>query len=144
MRHSFSQDRQAIQTTPPMRGETRRIVSTNTRALGFQSTPPMRGATSFFYHFVKRRSYFNPRPPCGERPDLFICQLWIYNFNPRPPCGERLDLLSSSRITHFISIHAPHAGSDFIDGTISGSKIISIHAPHAGSDLLTIINYEGR
>ncbi len=78
---------------------------------------------------------FNPRPPCGERPcqhkrraaaSLFqstppcgerqILLAWVqlfYNFNPRPPCGERplihLDVLLSTQI----SIHAPHAGSDW-------------------------------
>ena len=61
----------------------------------------------------KRRSDFNPRSPCGERPPPYNC--WpcrSRHFNPRSPCGERRD---RSGIQHFrihISIHAPRVGSD--------------------------------
>ena len=34
----------------------------------------------------------------------------------------------------FISIHAPHAGSDYAAVCIANAVMISIHAPHAGSD----------
>ena len=33
-----------------------------------------------------------------------------------------------------ISIHAPHAGSDYPLKAVMGAEQISIHAPHAGSD----------
>ena len=33
-----------------------------------------------------------------------------------------------------ISIHTPHAGSDYSTGLITRDKLISIHTPHAGSD----------
>ena len=57
------------------------------------------------------------------------------DFNPRSPCGERQSpqtLPCRCRI----SIHAPHAGSDHIQGTSGHVGQISIHAPHAGSDHL--------
>ena len=38
------------------------------------------------------------------------------------------------RAGKFISIHAPHAGSDLIGFHFVPSQGISIHAPHAGSD----------
>ena len=105
---------------------------------------------------------------------------WV-NFNPRSPCGERFAITSAWEGTHgfqstlpmrgaigerprmegreMISIHAPHAGSDYVldkaieasilfqstlpmRGAISCSRqsgiyrAISIHAPHAGSDCL--------
>ena len=36
----------------------------------------------------------------------------------------------------YISIHAPHAGSDIIGKLKAAGINISIHAPHAGSDAL--------
>ena len=41
---------------------------------------------------------------------------------------------SISHIFANISIHAPHAGSDFLPMILINSSRISIHAPHAGSD----------
>ena len=56
------------------------------------------------------------------------------NFNPRSPCGERPQLLDISRCTATISIHAPRVGSDAADGRMSPGSVISIHAPRVGSD----------
>ena len=58
----------------------------------FQSTLPVRGATCRGAGAVRRTSHFNPRSPCGERPD------------------HRRDYNG----TYGISIHAPRAGSDVI------------------------------
>ena len=40
-----------------------------------------------------------------------------------------------------VSIHAPHAGRDVIDGIAADMRGVSIHAPHAGRDfyLLTLV-----
>ena len=100
---------------------------------------------------------FNPRSPCGERMQAPTRQLWSTNFNPRSPCGERAAGLGKGQ-AGAISIHAPHAGSDFsgtlifpywrfqstlpMRGATSFASLavswsmISIHAPHAGSDVL--------
>ncbi len=88
----------------------------------------------------------------------WVIHLWLTcYFNPRSPCGERLQI-ALWLCTYRISIHAPHAGSDFgenmkandamrFQSTLpmrgataedSGMQLIrtiSIHAPHAGSDL---------
>ena len=57
------------------------------------------------------------------------------NFNPRSPCGERPDLSwPDPPGLHDISIHAPRVGSDGIDGTYKVLYYISIHAPRVGSD----------
>ena len=58
----------------------------------FQSTHPMRGATDVMPDSPARPEYFNPRTPCGVRP-------------PEEPFDAAAE---------FISIHAPHAGCDFI------------------------------
>ena len=78
---------------------------------------------------------FNPRSPCGERPNLVsfgvdsfgisihaprvgsdlvvqVLAFWIVNFNPRSPCGERLQRYTYSLRALRISIHAPRVGSD--------------------------------
>ena len=61
-----------------------------------------------------QRRDFNPRSPCGERPDFFIqCIDGSHDFNPRSPCGERLRLLAADLREHQISIHAPRVGSDW-------------------------------
>ena len=40
----------------------------------------------------------------------------------------------SGRVCRLISIHAPHAGSDYALRRCGNILVISIHAPHAGSD----------
>ena len=102
--------------------------------------------------------YFNPRPPCGGRPEG-TSTIWgtRANFNPRPPCGGRLArLLSGARLLEFqstppvwgatrhtqelvvgveISIHAPRVGGDrhlLQQGLVL--LAISIHAPRVGGD----------
>ena len=62
----------------------------------------------------RRRTDFNPRSPCGERPTPEPPgRLPPGDFNPRSPCGERL----CHQLLHVhlqgISIHAPRVGSDF-------------------------------
>ena len=101
----------------------------------FQSTLPMRGATR----------------------KMLIEKKLKHNFNPRSPCGERPNSINTTLSAKFISIHAPHAGSDGIglqemplpaefqstlpmrgatvrNTNTGGGNDISIHAPHAGSD----------
>ena len=55
---------------------------------------------------------FNPRSPCGERPQTARCLAHPYYFNPRSPCGERRVALKRLNQRCRISIHAPRVGSD--------------------------------
>ena len=77
----------------------------------FQSTRPLRGATSagtFHWrtaeisihaplagrddrkqHIVFSIWHFNPRAPCGARPQTAGCPRRLFYFNPRAPCGAR-------------------------------------------------------
>ena len=57
------------------------------------------------------------------------------NFNPRSPCGERPDGCFHTGSDVVISIHAPRAGSDGAMPRLFQMKMISIHAPRAGSDI---------
>ena len=78
----------------------------------FQSTPPVRGATMTSISAFPLTHHFNPRPPCGERPEVYKETMY---------CLE-------------ISIHAPRAGSDPVAVEPLSQFRISIHAPRAGSD----------
>ena len=83
--------------------------------LKFQSTPPVWGATISIPGTMRQPRNFNPRPPCGGRPEpVYLMKpseikfqstppvwgatvnkerkgLFACNFNPRPPCGGRLE-----------------------------------------------------
>ena len=106
-------------------------------ALRFQSTRPMRGATAAGRAPQPQAQHFNPRAPCGARPEGAVQH-------------DRVIL---------ISIHAPHAGRDLIRAAVMANNLtfqstrpmrgatsaairrrwdsrISIHAPHAGRDCL--------
>ena len=168
-----------FQSTHPVRGATsfsRGSAATKT----FQSTHPVRGATvlSFLriattwisihapragcdvpYSLWVDQGYmhFNPRTPCGVRPNTgklvkstrrfqsthpvrgatrerlsHICS--EADFNPRTPCGVRLRDAMWQFGYWFISIHAPRAGCDSPDQRRRHYVVISIHAPRAGCD----------
>ena len=57
--------------------------------VGFQSTSSVWRTTRGFDMAVPSFINFNPRPPCGGRPLLYLRQPAQKNFNPRPPCGGR-------------------------------------------------------
>ena len=92
--------------------------------------------------------------------DSWILRVWSTDgdFNPRSPCGERPQGLSSGALRGEISIHAPRVGSDLAVQVSSPASLtfqstlpvwgatqdflgvvlwkdISIHAPRVGSDL---------
>ena len=93
---------------------------------GFQSTLPLRGATPGFTRLclcitisihaplagsdcedtlsLIAEIHFNPRSPCGERPDWEADRSAARYFNPRSPCGERpWRIRSSDRSSPFQS-----------------------------------------
>ena len=62
--------------------------------------------------FLRRQKHFNPRAPCGARPNASPFRFFATYFNPRAPCGARLSMVNASFLCYGISIHAPHAGRD--------------------------------
>ena len=127
-----------FQSTPPMQGATvvlDRAVSDavcfNPRPLcrerrtddilkkytkAFQSTPPMQGATLSPSPKPSRKPCFNPRPLCRERPTAGMTAYKAQkSFNPRPLCRERRSRHKLDPVPAKVSIHAPYAGSDYID-----------------------------
>ena len=79
---------------------------------------------------------FNPRSSCEERPPSRHPAGCTPYFNPRSSCEERRRTLHTAILSIHISIHAPHARSDFRLSYYQGKDKISIHAPHARSDRL--------
>ena len=77
---------------------------------------------------------FNPRSPCGERPEPKRTTLTKEGFNPRSPCGERYHGPQSDP-GRLVSTHAPLAGSDARESRSKAlDSTVSTHAPLAGSD----------
>ena len=60
-----------FQSTHPLRGATRQTRSHAT-SMRFQSTHPLRGATRPRRYTAGAISHFNPRTPCGVRPQNII------------------------------------------------------------------------
>ena len=56
------------------------------------------------------------------------------HFNPRTPCGVRPEAAQRLPTAWSISIHAPRAGCDVIGHKPGAGGVISIHAPRAGCD----------
>ena len=100
-----------FQSTPSLRRATRRTAGI--LSVGLVSIHALLAESDAVYLIApSRRSSFNPRPPCGERPKLFqwatassrfqstpslrratsrdhVIRDRFQCFNPRPPCGER-------------------------------------------------------
>ena len=72
-----------------------------------RATPRHRRCTAF-------RTYFYPRPPCGERLTNKRLDERERNFYPRSPCGERLRRVLELRQALGISIHALLTESDLV------------------------------
>ena len=123
----------------------------------FQSTRPVWGATLFRGRPCSRRSYFNPRAPCGARLRKLtarVNQVVISIHAPRVgrdmhthPIRQIGDAFQSTRPVwgatvlrdalqdaFFISIHAPRVGRDLVADWICHFSQISIHAPRVGRD----------
>ena len=117
----------------------------------------MRGATEIQPHINSEEQFQSTRPMRGATGIRLYYQSVRHNFNPRAPCGARRDANGIKYLHGVISIHAPHAGRDFLRGGLAahvavfqstrpmrgatpcGVKLfiitaISIHAPHAGRD----------
>ena len=78
----------------------------------FQSTRPVRGATKQYRKMFIQMDDFNPRAPCGARPqrEYFPLSPSIFQ-STRPVRGATILTLQSDDFTK-ISIHAPRAGRD--------------------------------
>ena len=117
----------------------------------------MRDATSNLFFLLFGFCYFNPRVPCGTRPNGIAPTMPFAKFQSTRPMRDATILstlvgsvsyifqstrpmrdATSSSLIFFanlvISIHASHAGRDSKVLFLLSIKDISIHASHAGRD----------
>ncbi len=89
------------------------------------------------YLAVTRPGYFNPRSPCGERPEKPCVIVIQDDFNPRSPCGERLTGPQGLLFAHpHFNPRSPCGERRGLIGKATELTLISIHALLAESDLL--------
>ena len=101
----------------------------------FQSTRPVRGATAPGALPFMLILDFNPRAPCGARPNASP-PLYFHTrkFQSTRPVRGATSTGSCTKRHYNISIHAPRAGRDSDTIGHYGCHVISIHAPRAGRD----------
>jgi len=126
-----------FQSTPPEWGATLLPVRILTQAVVSIHAPRV-GSDSRMKRSLSGISRFNPRPPSGERLDLFQFILCIDKFQSTPPewgatlCHGLLFFVLG------VSIHAPRVGSDHGIQLSCSNFGVSIHAPRVGSDELNV------
>ena len=102
-----------FQSTLPTRGATWNPWA-RASSSGFQSTLPTRGATRIRPGSTSNIGFQSTLPTRGATPGWPPIQSSI-RFNPRSPRGERLHTATICRPAGSnVSIHAPHAGSDWL------------------------------
>ena len=101
----------------------------------FQPTRPLRGATHPHSARSHLHRHFNPRAPCGARPEAQHDGRVGMAFQPtRPLRGATITLPQApSRMT--FQPTRPLRGATFVDRVKSEVDEISTHAPLAGRDL---------
>ena len=77
---------------------------------------------------------FNPRTPCGVRPQTQGSFRRSWSFNPRTPCGVRPGYSYAALKSKIVSIHALLAECDGITRSLPASVLVSIHALLAECD----------
>ena len=145
-----------FQSTHPLRGATT-VVPCGDLVLTFQSTHPLRGATDLFHPIPhtggisihaplagcdvwrawgkSRCCYFNPRTPCGVRPEKDLQEVAAALFQSTHPLRGATCAYYDPKDAVFVfqSTH-PLRGATLASGGASRCFNISIHAPLAGCD----------
>ena len=93
-------------------GERRARSRSRRGGRGFQSTLPVWGATAALLCGRKGGGISIHAPRVGSDCRIVDRFLTLLHFNPRSPCGERPDVNHDFVKSFTISIHAPRVGSD--------------------------------
>ena len=122
-----------FQSTRPVRGAT---IPSEVAATGikFQSTRPVRGATTDNFHLLLFHQVSIHAPRAGRDSAQYNSSEPLIRFNPRAPCGARPEEEVSEAVLPEVSIHAPRAGRDPAHRVALCACMVSIHAPRAGRD----------
>ena len=102
---------QKFQSTLPVWGATSLVAAIN-EVLEISIHAPRVGSDRPRHGGERRRKYFNPRSPCGERPAAWTGVILTWTFQSTLPVwgATVFDCTRADRI--YISIHAPRVGSD--------------------------------
>ena len=73
---------------------------------------PRAGGDTYPRHDFRGILYFNPRPPCGGRPEAEATRSLIQAFQSTPPVRGATYTVPEDADIYDISIHAPRAGGD--------------------------------
>ena len=148
-----------FQSTHPLRGATRIGIRLH-RRICISIHAPLAGCDGILHQPGLDHYDFNPRTPCGVRPDSAGAGAGRGNFNPRTPCGVRHCFpshcgrhgdfnprtpcgvrhmlgLDPAKGTIFQSTH-PLRGATHRLNHSAASAQISIHAPLAGCDFTKV------
>ena len=77
-----------FQSTHSLRSATEHEIHEHV-SIQFQSTHSLRSATNHPAGGQAPQQCFNPRTPCGVRPQILLSPHEYHSFNPRTPCGVR-------------------------------------------------------
>ena len=100
-----------FQSTHPVWGATM-ILTPKCTVIKFQSTHPVWGATPRSVIFLPSDINFNPRTPCGVRPDIAISYDLTEQFQSTHPVWGATYIGQATWTSSYISIHAPRVGCD--------------------------------
>ena len=97
-------------------GERRVDMGNSVMFYGISIHAPRVGSDCFFKCSKSSTGRFQSTLPVwGATSVAFFRNLWVLYFNPRSPCGERPDFDGMTKAQLLISIHAPRVGSDSKD-----------------------------
>ena len=146
-----------FQPTRPLRGATTSFVMSTTISRAISTHAPLAGRDGVVAHIAESPAIsthaplagrdaaassllpfffdFNPRAPCGARPEAKAAAWVDENFNPRAPCGARPARTAQGGGQLLFQPTRPLRGATARHGVPQqGPEEISTHAPLAGRD----------
>ena len=95
---------------------------------------PRAGGDSRWPSITSAMTCFNPRPPCGRRPEGDGSPHLSTGFNPRPPCGRRLVRRRKIPPMPTFQSAPPVREATGVGRRRGDGRSVSIRAPRAGGD----------
>ena len=102
---------QIFQSTLPVWGATKQGADADT-VIRISIHAPRVGSDDFGFRVADNVEYFNPRSPCGERPQVAHQLNAVARFQSTLPVWGATLSHAKTDTTQNISIHAPRVGSD--------------------------------
>ena len=115
------------------------VRTTGSRCL-FQPTLPARGATLHQGVLCRRKIYFNPRSPHGERRRRRADYQVTGDFNPRSPHGERPAMIATLSPKKIFQPTLPARGATLVDTHRLTNSAFQPTLPARGATSVTNIN----